>query len=161
ISMTEGANDASVAATTHYTYDKVGDLVSVVGPRPHALPSQPLPAPVQSDSTTQPPAGYIDAYYTYDVLHRQLTASDGMRDTTHYTYDAGNNVASVTDPRGFTTFYTRDEFGNILTVDETHLNAGTSQQGGVTYYQYDGSRNKIAQQDAKGNLVRSYYDKLN
>ncbi|HEX4608629.1 MAG TPA: tandem-95 repeat protein, partial [Urbifossiella sp.] len=157
VAMTEGANDPAVAATTLYTYDAVGDLVSTKGPRAHAGPSQPFP----SDPANPAPAVYFDTYSTYDVLHRKLTDTDGAGDTTRYAYDAGDDVRAVTDPRGNTTLYTYDELGKVLSADETHLNAGTGQQGGITYYRYDGNRNKIAQQDANGNLVTHYYDKLN
>ncbi len=150
LSMTEGANDLGVAGTTHYTYDKVGDLVSVQGPRVHGAPTQAFPTDAEP-----PPVGYFDTYYTYDILHRKLTETDGAGDTTHYVYDANDNIITMIDPKGFTTAYAYDELDAILSVDETQ------RHGGITYYRYDGNRNKIAQQDADGNLVTYEYDALN
>jgi YD repeat-containing protein len=63
----------------------------------------------------------------------------------------------VTDPKGpsYATSYRYDELNTLTAVDET------ARGGGVTRYVYDVNRNKIAQQDALGNLVSYEYDELN
>jgi RHS repeat-associated protein len=58
----------------------------------------------------------------------------------------------------FVTFYAYDELNKLLAVDETR--GGGSSGGGVTRYAYDGNRNKVAQQDADGNLTTYKYDPL-
>src|SRR5262249_26462124 len=78
--------------------------------------------------------------------------------TTAYTYDGNGNVLTKTEPNGaaYTTIYTYDELNKLLSVDETRGGAG-----GVTLYVYDANRNRIAQQDASGNLTIYKYDALN
>ena len=100
IEMIEGYG-STVQAATNYTYDKVGDLVSVKDARPHGGPTQAFP----QDPNNPAPASF-DVYYTYDALHRMVTETDGAGDTTRYTYDGDNNVTSKTNPNGNTTFYT-------------------------------------------------------
>ena len=152
IQMIEGYGSTVQAATT-YTYDKAGDLVSIKDARPHGAPTQPFPEDL-SDPSTAPPATF-DAYYTYDAMHRQITATDGDGDTTTYAYNGDNDIISMTTPNKNTTFYSYDEFGNVLSVDES------GDGGGITRYVYDGNGNMIAQQDANGNLTTFEYDKLN
>ena len=137
-------------ATTSYTYDKVGDLVSVKDGRQHAAPTLAFP----QDPTNPAPTAF-DAYYTYDLNHRQVSTTDGIGETTRFSYDGNNNPVSIVDPNGNVTRYTYDELGALLSVDET------ANGGGVTRYVYDGNRNKIAQQDASGTLTTFRYDTLN
>src|SRR5262249_13090869 len=59
--MVEGLGSA-VEATTTYTYDKVGDLVSAKDGRPHGGPTHEFP----QDPNNPAPSSF-DAYYTYDV----------------------------------------------------------------------------------------------
>src|SRR5207248_10933793 len=82
----------------------------------------------------------------------------GAGETTLYTYDGNDNVLSMTEPLGsaYQTLYVYDELNTLLSVDETRGGVG-----GVTRFFYDANRNKIAQQDANGNLVTYKYDTLN
>ena len=130
-----------VHASTRSTYDDVGNLLTVKDAR-------------ETGATA-------DMTYTYDALYRQITATNGEGETTRYTYDGNNNLLSMTEPKGaantaYTTSYTYDEFNKLLSVDETRGGVG-----GVTRYLYDANRNRVAQQDANGNLVTYEYDALN
>ncbi|CAB5137262.1 hypothetical protein D3OALGB2SA_4008 [Olavius algarvensis associated proteobacterium Delta 3] len=130
---------SSVEATTKYTYDDVGNLLTVKDARATGATA--------------------DMTYTYDALYRWTKAVDGEGNATLYTsYDGSNNLLSMTEPAGpdHTTTYTYDEFNTLLSVDETRGGAG-----GVTSYLYDANRNRVAQQDANGNLVTYAYDVLN
>ena len=62
----------------------------------------------------------------------------------------------TTKPNGHGTSYVYDEIGKLLAVDDSEGGAG-----GVTRYAYDANRNKVAQQDASGNLTTYGYDALN
>ncbi len=140
---TEGKG-SHVEATTAYTYDKVGNLLTVTikDGRPHA--------------------GAFDMEYVYDARYRKVAATNGNGETTAYGYDAHNNLIRTTEPAGaaFATLYRYDELNQLLAVDETpRRDDGTA--AGVTRFFYDGNRNKIAQQDANGNLVTYRYDGLN
>jgi YD repeat-containing protein len=135
--MTEGFN-SPVAAVTTYTYDRVNNLLTVKDAREHG--------------------GSFDVQYTYDSRYRRIRQTNAEGETTTYTFDGNDNVRSITEPlgQGYTTFYRYDELNTLLSVDEQRGGIG-----GVTYYFYDGNRNKIAQQDANGNLVTYKYDALN
>lgn len=134
--MVEGAGSA-VEATTTYTYDKAGNLLTVKDGRAHG--------------------GGFDLQYSYDARYRKVGETNGEGETTTYAYDANDNLIRLTEPLGgqHVTLYTYDELDQLLTVDETRNGAG-----GVTRYLYDANRNKLAQQDARGNLVTYTYDAL-
>ena len=107
-------------------------------------------------------------------------------ETTFYNYDQNDNLIRVQEPKGanFVTTFAHDELNALLIVDEGHdlykqdelqKNIPTRIQvdplannssidatsAGQTFYFYDANRNKIAQQDANGNLVTYKYDDLN
>jgi RHS repeat-associated protein len=139
--VTEGTGSA-VAATTATTYDQVNNVLTIKDGRNHG--------------------GAFDVRYTYDARYRKISATNGEGQTTTYAYDANNNVVRLTEPRGsaFSTAYRYDELNQLLAVDDTPRANGTT-AAGVTRYFYDGNRNKIAQQDANGNLTTYRYDALN
>src|SRR5439155_13672618 len=141
IAATDGAG-SPVAAITRTTYDNVGNVLTVKDARNHG--------------------GAFDMSYQYDARYRKASATDAEGDTTTYTYDANNNVVRITEPNGtdFTTLYRYDELNKLLAVDETPR-VGRATAAGITRFFYDGNRNKIAQQDANGNLVTYKYDVLN
>lgn len=137
----EGAGSA-VAATTLYTYDRANNLLTVKDGRNHG--------------------GAFDMQYRYDARYRQVSATNGEGETTTYRYDGNNNLIQLTEPNGaaHTTHYRYDEFNQLLAVDETPRTLDGA-AAGVTRFFYDGNRNKIAQQDANGNLTTYRYDSLN
>jgi RHS repeat-associated protein len=149
VALIEGYGSA-VQSTTSFRYDNADDLVAVKNGRPHGGPTQLFPQDPQN-----PAPATFDAYYTFDLDHRLVTATDGAGDTTRYAYDGNDNIVSMTDPNQNTTNYTYDELDALLTVD------GTGRGCGVTRYAYDANRNKVAMQDASGNLTTYRYDVLN
>jgi YD repeat-containing protein len=134
---TEGDGVVGVEASTTYTYDNVGNVLTVKDGRNHG--------------------GAFDVSNVYDARYRKVTVTNGAGDPTTSNYDGNDNLLSVAEPRGaeFVTFYTYDELNTLLSVDDTRGGLG-----GVTRYFYDGNRNKIAQQDANGNLTTYRYDAL-
>ncbi len=129
---------SAVASATTYTYDSVNNVLTIKDGRDHG--------------------GAFDASFVYDTRYRKLSESNGEAETTIYTYDGNDNVVTMTEPLagGRITVYAYDELNTLLSVDLTRGGAGD-----VTYFRYDGNRNKIAQQDANRNLVTYRYDGLN
>ncbi|MCL1816693.1 MAG: DUF6531 domain-containing protein, partial [Clostridiales bacterium] len=105
--------------TTSYAYDKQGNLL------------------------TQVDANGIATTYTYDLLNRQLSATQPGENengelvniTSNKTYDWAGNLLTEQDPNGGTTNYTYDARG-LLTMVNNPL-------GGITAYEYDLAGRKI------------------
>jgi RHS repeat-associated protein len=136
--LTEGFGSA-VAATSVFAYDKVGNLLTMKDGRAHG--------------------GAFDFQYSYDARYRMTAESNAEGQTATYTYDGNDNLLTMAEPLGGNrlTRYAYDEVGALLSVDQTRGAGG----GGVTFFRYDANRNRIAQQDASGNLVTYAYDSLN
>jgi len=135
--MTEGVGSA-VAAEINYTYDNVNNLLT------------------KKDGRGIYP---FDLQITYDDRYRKETETNGEGETIQYNeYDGNDNLLKMTEPLGGgrETLYDYDELNKLILVDETRGGVG-----GQTIFVYDGNRNKIAQQDANGNLVTYAYDALN
>jgi RHS repeat-associated protein len=137
VRITEGAGSPQESIST-MTYDRADNLLTIKDGRPHDRP--------------------FDVRYTYDLRNRKVLAEDGSRAVAAYQYDQDDRLAAVIEPNGATsrTVYTYDEFGAVLAIDETRGGAG-----GVTRFLYDAQRNRIAQQDANGNLTTYRHDALN
>jgi RHS repeat-associated protein len=137
VKMIEGADDSVSRGTTQYSYDGVGNLKTVKDGR---------------SSGAQ-----FDLVNEYDARYRLTKATNGENQTAQYSYDARDNMIERIDAKGgqHLTRYRYDELDRLLSVDESERG------GGVTLYLYDANRNKIAQQDANGNLVTYRYNSLN
>jgi RHS repeat-associated protein len=135
--VTVGAG-SPVAATTTYTYDRAGNVLTVKDGRVTGSP--------------------IDSRYGYDGRYRRVSQENGAGELTTYAYDQNDNLLNTTEPKraAFVTVYAYDELNKLLAVDDRRGGAG-----GVTRYQYDANRNLIAQQNADGNLTTFSYDALN
>ena len=133
--MTEAAGTPDEGVTT-YTYDLVGNLLTVTGPRAHD--------------------GGPDVTYEYDARYRKISQTDALGDTTTYTYYENDLLKSEADARDAShkTLYSYDALGNLTEVDER------ARGGGVTLYTYDADRNLLSE-TVDGQLVYTYtYDAL-
>lgn len=98
--------------TTEYTYDRNAYLTQ-------AKHTGILTADgAGAASSPGQPAGTITTDYTYDVLGRMTSVTDGSGNLTAYTYDAAGNVTQCTNPDGTFVRYDRDYVGNKLTVTD-------------------------------------------
>ncbi len=137
VRITEGAGSLQAAVST-MTYDRADNVLTIKDARVHGRS--------------------FDVRYTYDVRNRKVLAEDGTGAVAAYQYDQDDRLVSVTEPNSATsrTGYAYDEFGAVLAIDETRGGVG-----GVTRFLYDAQRNRIAQQDANGNLTTYRHDALN
>jgi len=170
LSKTVGAGTAD-AATTSYTYDLAGNVLTQVDPNGHTWS------------------------YTYDSRNRKLTQTDPLGHATQYAYDAASNVLTVTrpdggvttntydtmnrlltttDPKGETTTYTYDASGNMLTTTDArgntyaytydHLHRRTSltyPDGSHENYGYDAVGNMTSYTTRAGQTKTSVFDNRN
>lgn len=91
-----GTTDPTATVTTTYSYDSLGNVLSVTGPGKD-----------NSTSTTVTYNYTTDGTYTQTARKGQpLTVTDGLGHTTHYRYDTRGNVISMTDALGNVTDYT-------------------------------------------------------
>ncbi len=126
------------AATTSYTYDAAGNVLTVTEPNGQA---------------GQLFAG-AHSTFTYDKRNRKLTATDAFNQTTSWAYDAAGNVVKEIRPDG--QFRTWDTYDSMNRVKKT-----TGFAGDVTQYVYDLDGTMTQLTDAKGAIYLFGYDLLN
>ena len=158
-------------AVTTYSYDMVGNLLSVQEP---------------NENTT---------YYEYDEANRLIREMNGAGETVEYGYDGLGNVVAIYEPNynvivntynsrnqlvevadreGLVVRYTYDSRGNIRTETDGNGNtntydydvldrvtAWTDAMGNTSTYEYDAVGNLAVITDRNGNCTQSDYDVLN
>ena len=118
-----------------YTYDAVGDLVTV------ALPDVATPLDIRvrtrvtSSRKALTPAVIPEATTTYFPNGRLQSITDAMGKTTSYTYDLVNNVTTTTHPDNTGSTIQRFDTNGLLLSETNPLNQTKS-------YTYDANRNK-------------------
>lgn len=137
----------AAAYTTKYTYDALGQLLSITDPMSHKT-SYEYDADGNRTHGTDPDGhktGYVfDAdnelekverpggstlTQTYNPEGALLTQTNGLGNTTTYTYDALDHMETAADPDKRKTAYVFDGWGNLISK--------TDPQGRVTKYSYD------------------------
>ncbi len=150
----------TLAGTTTYNYDLIGQLVGVTYPGGrHVVYDYDAAGNritvtddgVPTDYTTNELNQYTqvgDATYTYD-LNGNMTSRTDASGTTTYEYNYDNRLIRVTTPMSGTWEYAYDPLGNRI---------GVSQDGTSTRYVYDpiGLVDVAAEYDGSGALVARY-----
>ncbi|MGD9854405.1 MAG: putative Ig domain-containing protein, partial [Planctomycetaceae bacterium] len=174
----DGAAGPLTSPVTVFTYDAVGNLVTVtdargnittsvydpqdrlvesIGPDPDA--AGPLPAPVTR--YTYDLAGNLEAMtdpngntteYEYDSRNRRIAMTDPDGGVTQFGYDIDNNLAQVTDPVGNITRFAYDARSRL--IEET------DPLGATITYTYDAADNLAAKLDRNGRVTRFTYDEI-
>jgi RHS repeat-associated protein len=126
--------DMIFSKTILYTYDEVGNLVTMMDPDAHA--------------TT----------YTYDPLNRLITIMEPSGLATYYEYDNASRRTLLSYPNGVTTTYMYDAINRLINISTTKSGGKVISR---YLYTYDNLMNRLSMTDVNG-LVTSYqYDATN
>lgn len=152
-------------ATTDYTYDLAGNLLSVTDPS--GLTTS-YTHDVFGNVTTVVFADGSQYSYRYDANNNLIAMVDALGQETLYTYDALNRVTSMTEPGGHVTQYAYDVRGNLVSVTDPMGNTRTAvydtldqmtslvdAMGNEIVYEYD-EFNRLARSDAPLSLTTQY-----
>lgn len=141
------APDHETNVRTEYTYDPVGNRLSITDANGHMTE------------------------FSYDALNRLVSEQDPLGNTTQYAYDAVGNRISVSDAAGFTTAFEFDAANRLVLIDYPDPDADvafsydaagnrTEMQDGVgtTAWTYDPLYRPTAVTDPFGGTVGYDYD---
>lgn len=178
LTVTLPANNLTSGRVATYSYDKVGNQVSVTEPAGNPTASPPTYTTTTHYDAVDEPISVTDAandttQYGYDSVGNRTTVTDPLlnQSVTNYdadhevtgTKDAAGNTTSVaydldgvklssTDQNGDTASYTVDADGQITQVQVPHAmnSSGTAIEYDVTQYTYDQVGNNTAVISPKG-----------
>jgi RHS repeat-associated protein len=166
ISSTD-ASGTSIAATTSYTYDANGNLLSVTDPDGHETTYVYNSTDDRTSATnvtlsrttawtyntthdvtsmTMPGGEVTTNTYTGGKLTQVSRPIGSSSQQTSYAYTNSSDpgaVTSVTNPDGYTTTYTYDAHGNLVSVTDADVNETT--------YTYDADGRRLSSTTASGN----------
>ncbi|WP_423034018.1 DUF6531 domain-containing protein [Undibacterium sp. Di26W] len=181
----QGAN-ASVTGTPRvwtYTYNNVGQMLTVTGPRTDVVDRTTYTYDTKGNlSTVSNAAGHVTTLANYDGngrvgqitdpnglvttlsytprgwLSQRVTNGDGVSETTSYQYDGVGQMTKVTLPDGSSISYTYDDAHRLIKINDS--------LGNSINYTLDIMSNRINETvtDSSGNLTRQVsrvYDTLN
>jgi len=147
ISMTRRGDANTADATTQYTWDNYGNILSI----------------------TDPEGGITQ--YTHDALGNALTKTDPNGQVWKRSYDNRGNLLSVTDPLNRTTRIAYDKAGLPISLTDAAGNTSTlgydaagrllsitDPYGANTRYSYDKAGNPITLTDAANHSQTQAYD---
>ena len=149
------ANAATSDLITNYSYDQVGNILTVSDANQHGTTNG---YDVLNRLTTTQDALGKTWLKQYDGLSRVITATDPKQQATGYNYDNASRLLTMTNPTKITTSYTYNDGGQPLTMQDSF-----GSRGGVnTSYQYDGLNRLTNVNNASQQFALAYsYDNLN
>ena len=128
---------------TSFTYDKVGNLLSVTEPK--------------GNLTTGDPNDFVTRY-AYDEIYQTVTMTDARGGVTTYSYDNVGNLTKMVDPNKNATADPED-FTTKFTYDRNHQARTTTDAMGFTAsVEYDLDGLVVATTDEEGNRTLVGYD---
>lgn len=167
---------AGINAVIQFTYDSVGNIISVTDPRSNITTysynelnwlieeTDPLGfktkysydqngnrTKIERQANTQATI-WQTTQYTYTIVDKIASITDPLNRITTFAYDLNDNRRSTTDPKGNATTYDYDERNLLWKVTDANTPAG------VTEYSYDLNGNLSQIKDAKGNPTDYLYD---
>ena len=124
------AAETSLASTTKYKYNNLGELTAVVDPD-----------------------GY-ETVYGYNENGDRTSETNADKDETKWEYDSTHDVTGITRPNGEKTTIERDSHGNATSVSRPAPGETTQ----VTKYKYDSHGDVESMTDALGHEWKYEYD---
>ncbi len=179
------ADTATIKATTRYTYNAVGQLLTQVDPMGVVTENSYDPSGNLLSTVRDAGAGRLNltTAWSWNARGDPLTMTDAKGNVTTSTYDDGRRVLTTTapataaapvgiltaysyDPAGQVTQTRQSSLGSVLrTASATYTPSGqpatiTDANGNKTRFAYDLLDRKIAVTDAVGRMTRFDYDAL-
>ena len=158
VAETLGADDATVAATTTYTYDAAGNRVEWKGPRATGVAYNERNSFDDLNRLVRREDALGNVWLTaYDEVGNKVCEKRPLgQPTLGHGHAAGMTLAQLQDAActgDQVTKYAYDELGKLTAV--------TDALGGQHTFVYDAARNLVAKQDANANLTTYEYDSRN
>ncbi|NRR31473.1 LysM peptidoglycan-binding domain-containing protein [Oxalobacteraceae bacterium] len=141
--------------STTYTYDKNGNLTSVLDNVGRMQTNTYDAANLQLTSVD---ANSVTTKFTYDAVNRVLSKSvdpTGLNLTSSYTYDALGRQATMADPNGNVTVTNYDADGQVRSIV---VDSGAGHLNLTTRFSYDSLGRKLSVTDPNGIVTSFSYD---
>jgi RHS repeat-associated protein len=137
------------SATTRYTYDVLGRLLTVTDPEERST-DYTYDALDNIVQITAPDG--IQRQFTYDTNGNLVTYTNALGQDYQYSYDSLNRLIQLRDPENNRTTYEYDMRGNLVSATDPSNNTVTAE--------YDGVDNLVRLADAAANETRFSYNDL-
>ncbi|WP_370762745.1 RHS repeat-associated core domain-containing protein [Megamonas funiformis] len=134
-----------------YTYDKQGNIISIIAPNGIILETNIYDSEGNLLQRLDGVKSGINCEYDLAGRRKNITTQGGAKQ--EFTYDAQGNITGIVDGNKNKTEYRLDKWGRITEIIKPN---GTSE-----YFSYDYAGNIIETVDGNGNKIRYRYNLLN
>ena len=134
-----------------YTYDKQGNIISIIAPNGIILETNIYDSEGNLLQRLDGVKSGINCEYDLAGRRKNITTQGGAKQ--EFTYDAQGNITGIVDGNQNKTQYKLDKWGRITEIVKPN---GTSE-----YFSYDYAGNIIETIDGNGNKIRYRYNLLN